>query len=274
MNCLASDSKGSPLNFKPFKVFYSDSKSMIWVPTVFVAAAKPSTWTVQLPENVIDEEIGILLLSEDNFYLANWISPKPDRPLNLVKDGSFESIKIDPLNLETTRFLVSSSNLAWKARIDPTANCVAIIEQSSIDYSAIPAAQDGSQWVQLTSPCEPGLGSQRNRVAISQVLNLKIAHQYELSFYYQAPLRTSKQTELSFSYSPTLITSFTVTQNTWTLYKTVFTATLAQQTLEFAENGLVVNGGTALDNISIIEIGAPESRIILDDPSLVSDDVK
>jgi hypothetical protein len=272
VNCLASDSKGSPLPFKPSKIYFSDSAAKIWIPTSFVSGVKASTWTVQVPETMQDTAVGILLLSEDNFYLANWLSPNPSAPTNLVKDGSFETLKIDPLNMESTRFITTSASSNWKARIPPTGNCMGILEQSSIDYSPILAAQHGDQWVQLTAPCEPGLGSQRNQVAISQVLNLKVAHHYELSFYYQAPLGPSRQTELAFTFGPNTNEYFTVTQNTWTLYKTVFTATQPQQLLEFTENGLVTNAGTALDSISIIEVGTPESRIVLEDPNLLIED--
>lgn len=165
-------------------------------------------------------------------------------PVNLIKDGSFESVAL------SNKVAKSLSSLAgWQVGAN----------QVEVRNNIVGTAYDGNNFVELDV---------KKNSWISQSFATVIGQTYEVSFFYSPRVGvTANSNEIlaSVSGDSLLVSGSGVGNagNLWAEYSFLFTADESSETLTFSAEGLSDSRGGSLDAVSVTAVPEPASWSIV-----------
>lgn len=193
------------------------------------------------------KKLSHLLLVAAVALAAGLVSPGAATGANLIVNGSFELPALGP-----NQWVHLGSIPGWS--IEP-AGSTALIEVQHVNAAGTPAA-DGFQFCELDS---------NKSSRIFQVVTTQVGLDYELSWWFSPrPGTTAAQNLLGVYVNDVQVATsgpqagLSGSQNSWTRFSYVFTATQTSTKISFADLGTPSDSfGTYLDDVRLVAIPEP-----------------
>jgi hypothetical protein len=256
-SCLATEAKGAAFDFAVARAYVIKGSPAVWTATKFNKIVT-GEWNIDVTSISGSFAIGIQNAQKET--LTDWIIQPDAPPLNLVKDGGFESLILESNPTLDFQFIMSQPSLSWQARFTPdfTTCKVPYIEIQIANHGMTPS--EGSRYTELNSACRDTSLDGPSPIALYQkVGNLIKNNFYEIRLQHRRRIDFPPPVGFQVAFGNQVLPAVPVAQVEWIEYRAIVKADSIEAVLSIEETSRHESGiGTLIDNVRIFDLGSSQ----------------